>query len=131
EQWLHAARGAAATFRGDRDGAQEEGEAWLALAQPTGDQYDIAHALGLLGSALASSDHPRAIPVLEETIEVARRGEIPSILLIRLLLLGVALPAEESPRALALLAEAAELTLALGDRYGAANALSMRSRVAL
>lgn len=131
EQWLHAARGAAATFRGDWDAAQEEGEAWTASARQTGDPYDIAHALGLLGSALASSDNPRAIPVLEETIEVARRGGIPSILTIGLMMLGIALPPEDSQRALALLAEAAELTLALGDRYGAAQVLSMRSRVAL
>jgi hypothetical protein len=130
EPWLFAARGTVAMFRGDFAGSQAQGEAWVAWARPTGDPYHVAHALGLLGSALRP-ESPRAVPVLEEAIDIARRAGISSILTIGLMVLGFVLPPDESDRALALLAEAAELATALGDRFGAANVRSMSIKVAI
>jgi hypothetical protein len=130
EPWLFAARGTLAMFRGDFEESQAQGEAWLAWARPIGDPYDIASALGMLGSAMRP-ESPRDVPVLEEAIDVARGAGIASILTIGLMVLGFVLPPEQSERALALLAEAAQLATALGDRFGAANALNMRNKVAL
>jgi hypothetical protein len=130
EPWLFAARGTIAMFRGDFAESQAQGRAWVGWARGTGDPYDIAHALGLLGSALRS-DPGQDLPVLEETVAVARGAGIASILALGLMMLGYSLPPDESDRALALLAEAADIATALGDRYGAANVLNMRNKVAL
>jgi predicted ATPase len=129
--WLYAARGAAANFSGDWKTTVAEGAAWVAIGRASNDAYEIAHALVLQGSGLAFSDTPSAVPTLAEAVEVARTSGIPSILEMGLMMLAVSLPPEQSGQAAALLEEAAELGAALGDRYGAANALSMRSRVAL
>jgi predicted ATPase/class 3 adenylate cyclase/ubiquinone/menaquinone biosynthesis C-methylase UbiE len=128
--WVHTARGVYAMFRGDFDQAEREATTWLDLARRAGDDFEIAHALGMLGPTIVD-DTERARAVMEEAVEVARRIGVPSILSLAVMILGFSLPPEESTRALALLDEAAELQTALGDRHGAANTINMRGSIAI
>jgi predicted ATPase/class 3 adenylate cyclase len=131
EFWLHTARGVLAMFRGDPDTAQREAERWLALARASGDKYEIAHALLLLGSAQRIGfGENQGNPALEETLAVAREVGVPSILSLALQMLGMVIVSTDPQRAVMLLDEANDLMIKLGDQLGVSVNRSQQGRIA-
>jgi predicted ATPase/class 3 adenylate cyclase len=127
--WVSMAPATLATFRGDFDQAIHHAEVWLELARPTGDPYEIAPALLMLGSALRP-DPDRAIPVLDEAVHMARDAGVASSLSYSLMTLAMTLPLDESARALTLLDEAVEVGTKFGDLHGVANAIAIQGGIA-
>jgi len=127
--WLHAAAGTNAFFRGDTAEARRHAETWVELARPTGDPYEISHALIMLGSALhADTDQARA--ALEEAVRIARTEGIASALLYALIALATVLPPDDAEQQLTLLEEAINVGTKLGDRQAPAIAIAMQGGIA-
>ena len=98
----------------------------MGRARPSsGDQYDLAEALLMLGSALRFTEPTRdaAIATVEDAVRVARAAGIDTVLVFGLSTLATWLTGEDRQRALALLDEAIEVGTRIGDRLGAANTM--------
>ena len=118
-------------FRGDTAHARELAGEWVALARPTGDPYEIAQALTMLGAAQgADGDFDLARTTNEEAVRVARDAAIPSALSIALSILAASSPIDESDRILALIDEAIEVGTQIGDRIAVRAGISNKGWVA-
>jgi hypothetical protein len=110
-----------AFFHGDLEQARYHAEEWVALAQASGEAYELAHAqIALAGTLMPDLD--AAIATLYEALRVARDAGILCALSIGLPFLAGILPIEQSARALALLDEAIEVGTKIGDRMGVSQA---------
>jgi hypothetical protein len=109
------ARAVLALFRGDITEAAVQARAWVDLARASGDAYELAHALTMLGSALGFAERHNAIAPLDEAVSIARDAGILSALSIGLVVLAGLLPDDESERALALFDEGVEVGTQIGD----------------
>jgi tetratricopeptide (TPR) repeat protein len=125
-------RGILALFRSDFEAARGHATEWTELARVSGDAYELAHALILLGVALQFGEPTidAAIATFEEAVQVARSAGIDVALVVALENLAGALPIEETERALALLDEALDISTRIGYRYGVASAMSYTARLA-
>jgi predicted ATPase/class 3 adenylate cyclase len=118
-------------FSGDRAHARELAGEWVALARPTGDPYEIAQALTMLGATQGGTgDFDLALTTEEEAVRVARDAGIPSALSIALSILSAALPIDESDRKRALSDEAIEVGTQIGDRIAVAASITNKGWVA-
>ena len=94
------ARGRAtlAFYRNDVEDAQRHAEEWVELARASGDAYELAHALMLLGATLQFNEQAldAAIATIDEGVRVARAGGIDTALALGLGMLAYCLPLEES-----------------------------------
>ncbi len=110
-----------AFFHGDLEQARYHAEEWVALAQASGEAYELAFAqIALAGTLMPDLD--AAIATLYEALRVARDAGILCALSIGLPFLAGILPIEQSARALALLDEAIEVGTKIGDRMGVSQA---------
>jgi predicted ATPase/class 3 adenylate cyclase len=128
--WVHAAAGAVAFFQNDMKRARQHAEAWLELARACNDPYELAHSLVLLATALLD-DPTRAAVVADQAVRAARQVGAAGTLLYALLTQALALTEREPDRALKSLQEAAEVAASLGDRAGAASAMTSQGAIAL
>ena len=126
------AQTAGAFFANDFEGARRHAVEWVELARASGDVYELANALLLLGSALRFTEPTlaAAIATVEEAVRVARAAGIETQLVFGLSTLATWLTSVEPHRALVLLEEAIEVSTRIGDRMGAANALGNVAGVA-
>jgi predicted ATPase/DNA-binding SARP family transcriptional activator len=128
------ARGRAtlALFRNDFDETRRYAEEWVELARKSGDTYELANALTMLGAALQITEQTldATIATVDEAVHIARADGIDTALTFALPILASSLPLEESPRALALLDEAIELSARTGDRLGVSNAMGIKAVIA-
>jgi hypothetical protein len=118
------ARTLAAFFVNDFEEARRHAAEWVELARASGDEYDLAEALNLLGSALRFTEPTRdpAITTVNEAVSVARAAGIDTVLAIGLSTVALWLTSEEPQRARVLLDEAIEVSTRIGDRLGISNA---------
>ena len=128
--WVHAAAGVLAFFRGDMKRARQHAEASLGLARDHDDPFELAHALVLLATALLD-DPAQAAPVAEQAVRAARHVGAAGTLLYALLAHALALTEPDPERALKSLQEAADVAASLGDRAGAASAMTNQAAIAL
>jgi predicted ATPase len=128
--WVHSAAGVVAFFQGDVKAARRHAEAWAELARADNDAYEIAAALTLLTAALFD-DPAQAAVVAEQAVQAARQIGAADRLLYALLAESTALTEYDTERVIRSLQEAAELAASLGDRFGAASALTNQGAVAL
>jgi hypothetical protein len=128
--WVYAAAGTAALFRGDKERTRQHAEAWAELARIGNDVYERAKALTLLAAALAD-DPARGGVVAEEAVRAARQVGAADALLYALLAQGLALAKHNPERALRSSEEAADVAASLGDRFGAAAAITNQGGIAL
>jgi predicted ATPase/class 3 adenylate cyclase len=129
----YVARAAAVLYflRGDGPLARPRAEEWVTLARGTGDPYEIAQALTLLGATQnATADYDVARTTHEEAVRVARDASIPSALSIALTTLSASVPIDESERMLALLDEAIEVGTQIGDPIAVAASIATKGAVA-
>ena len=108
-----------AFYRNDFEEARRHAEEWVELARASGDPYELAHALIMLGGALQITEPTldAAIAAVDEAVRVARAAGIDARARDRPPeLVATWLPLEESERALALLDEAIEIGTRIGDR---------------
>ena len=119
-------------FQGNVEQARHHAQEWVGLARASGDAYELAHALVMLGTALRSTEETldAATATLDEAVRVARAAGIDTALTFGLVHLAVCLPLEESQRALALLDEAIEVATRIGDRQGVSSAIWFRALLA-
>src|SRR5204863_9290631 len=122
-----------AFYRTDFDEARRHAQEWVELARASGDAYELAHALLLLGGALQITEPTldTASAAVDEAVRVARAAGIDGALAIGLLLVATWLPYEESERALRLLDAAIEIGTRIGDRSGVSNAIHYKPRIAM
>ena len=128
--WVHAAAGVLAFFRGDMKRARQHAEASLELARAGNDPFELAHALVLLATALLD-DPAQAAAVAEQAVRAARQVGAAGTLLYALLAQALALTEQDPERALKSLQEAADVAASLGDRAGAASAITNQGAIAL
>ncbi len=128
--WVHAAAGVLAFFQNDMKRARQHAEAWLELARARHDPFELAHALILVTSALLD-DPAQAEPVAEQALRAARDVGAAGTLLYALLAHSLALTEQHPERALKSLQEAADVAASLGDRAGAASAMTNQGAIAL
>ncbi len=128
--WVHSAAGTVAYFRGDAERARQRAQTWADLAKARNDAYEIAAALTLLAPALAG-DPARAAMVAEQAVQAARQVGAADRLLYALLAQAGILTERDPERALRSLQEAADVAASLGDRFGAASAITNQGAVAL
>jgi hypothetical protein len=100
------------------------------LARARNDGYELAHALILLGGAPGDAAAGTAA-VAEQAVQVSREVGAASALLYALLVQGLALTNQDPERALRSLQEAADVAASVGDRYGAASAVTSQGAIAL
>jgi len=114
------------------DAAVRPTDDWVALARASGDPYELANALTLLGIMRTFRLDPEgdAAAVLDEAIRVGREAGAVAALSIALATRAQGLARTDGDRAIALLDEAAEVGLANDDRLGAANALGAKTMIA-
>jgi predicted ATPase/class 3 adenylate cyclase len=128
--WVHAAAGTLAYFQGDVERARQHAQTWSDLAEARNDPYELAHGLILL--APASIGNPRrAAQVAEQAVQVSRQVGTASALLYALLAQAGILTQRDPERALRSLQEAADVAASLGDRFGAASAITNQGLIAL
>ena len=122
-----------AFYRTDFEEARRHAEDWVDLARASGDPYELAHALIMLGGALQITEPTldAATAAVDEAVRVARAAGIDAALAIGLVLVATWLPYEESERALGLLDEAIEIGTRIGDRSGVSNATHYKARIAM
>jgi predicted ATPase len=128
--WVHAAAGCLAFYQGDVKRARQHADVWLELARARNDTYEVAQALIALGAALLD-DPVQAGVVADEAVRFARQVGAASTLLYALLTQALALTEHEPERALKSLQEAADVAASLGDRAGAASAMTGQGAIAL
>jgi len=128
--WVHAAAGCLAFFQGDMESTRQHAEAWLELARARNDPFELAHALILLATALFG-DPAQAAAVAEQAVRAARQVGAAGTLLYALLTHGLALTEQDPERALKSLEEAVDVAASLGDRSGAASAMTTQGAIAL
>jgi predicted ATPase/class 3 adenylate cyclase len=128
--WVHAAAGVLAFFQNDLKRARQHAEAWLELARARNDPFELAHALILVATSLLD-DPTRAAVVAEQAVRAARQVGAAGTLLYALLTQALALTEQDPERALKSLQEAADVAASLGDRAGAASAITSQGAIAL
>jgi predicted ATPase/class 3 adenylate cyclase len=128
--WVHAAAGVLAFFQGDAKRARQHAEASLELARAGNDPFELAHALVLLATALLDDPAPAAA-VAEQAVRAARQVGAAGTLLYALLAQALALTEQDPERALNSLQEAADVAASLGDRAGAASAITNQAAIAM
>jgi predicted ATPase len=128
--WVHAAAGTLAYFEGDTERARQHAQTWADLAKARNDSYELAHGLTLLAPA-SIGDPGRAAEVAEQAVQVSRQVGAASALLYALLAQAGILTERDPDRALRSLQEAADVAACLGDRFGAASAITNQGVIAL
>ncbi len=128
--WVHAAIATLAYFQGDLERARQHAQAWVDLAEALNDPYEIAHGLTLLAPA-SMGDPRRAAQVAEQAVQVAHQIGVASALLYSLLAQAAIITEGDPERAQRSLQEAADVAASLGDRFGAASAITNQGAVAL
>ncbi|HEX4528797.1 MAG TPA: hypothetical protein VIA11_05220, partial [Acidimicrobiia bacterium] len=119
-------------YRGDLESSGEHAREWVALARALDDQYELPHALAMLGGALYSAGRiDEAVVELDEAVRVARAYGIDDALAFPLLFLVDHLAVEDPERALALVDEAIEVTTRIGVPMGLANAIGAKGLLAM
>jgi predicted ATPase/class 3 adenylate cyclase len=133
-QLAAVARGRATVefFRNNFEEARRHAAEWVELARMSGDAYELAHALTMLGGALQFTEPTldAAIATIEESVRVGRAAGIDSALPFGLMFLAGWRAFEESERGLDLLDEAIEIGNRIGDRLSASNAASSKGMFA-
>ena len=121
-----------AFYRNDFEEARRHAAEWVELARASGDAYELAHALILLGGALQITEPTldAAIATVDEAVRVARAAGIDARARDRPPTLATWLPSRSRERALALLDEAIEIGTRIGDRQGVSNAIGVKARIA-
>jgi predicted ATPase/DNA-binding SARP family transcriptional activator len=122
--YLDVSAGTLALFRGDLGQAQYHAELSVEQARTTGDRYEIANALLLLGSAL-QNDPVRASGVAEEAVRVAREAGLVAVLPLALTTL-LMFVGDDRTRELALHQEIIDVATALDDHRLVASTVASR-----
>jgi predicted ATPase/class 3 adenylate cyclase len=122
-----------ALFAGDVERWEEAAQEWVRQARAAGDPYELSSALLMLGAPMTISDPRASLPLIEESVQIARDAGLYSSLAIGLTMLaGAFLISERSDDdATTILDEARQVGLLVGDRLAVAQVTFTQSYMAM